>query len=149
MQVKPIHVVGIAVGGWALWAFLKLRRVGRLVFFPGGIHSFKFVGSTPVIEFNVQIQNTSSYAVTVNSLAGNLYADGVLIGNVFTQSLIDINSNSAVIVRLTAQLGLLGVVNTLIASYQGRDGKKTIMFDGYANIDDLQVPIELKFNVGL
>jgi len=149
MKVKPLGILLAAGGIYLAYNLFKVGRLARMIFFPGSIHSFDFIGSTPVIEFNVQIQNTSSKYVRVNSLAGNLFSDGVLVGNVHTTSLINVPPNQSISTRLTAQLGLLGIVNTLIASWQNRDMSKEIVFDGYANVDDFQLPLELKFNLGV
>lgn len=149
MKVTPLGILLTAAGGYLVYNLFKVGRLARMIFFPGSVHSFDFVGSTPVIQFDVQIQNTSSKSVRVNSLAGNLFSDGVLVGNVYTSSLIDVPANSNIQTRLTAQLGLLGIVNSLIAAWQNRDMSKEIIFDGYANVDDFQLPLELKFNLGV
>ena len=149
MRVTPLGILVSAGAVYLAYNLFKVGRLARMVFFPGSVHSFSFIGSTPIIEFDVQIQNTSSNSVRVNSLAGNLFSDGVLVGNIHSESLIDVPANSSISTRLVAQLGLLGIVNTLIAAWQNRDMSREIVFNGYANVDDFQLPLELKFNLGI
>lgn len=149
MKITPLGWIAAAAGAYALFAFTKIRRISTLTFFPGTIHSFSFAGSIPVLEFNISIQNTSSLPVTVKSLAGNIFSSGYLVGNVTSTSIIDIPSNSNIQTRVKAQLSLLGIVNNLIAAFQNRDSSKEISFEGFANVDNLQIPLNLKFNLGL
>ena len=109
----------------------------------------RFEGVTPVMSFQVIAQNSSSLSVSVDSLAGNLFSKGLLIGNVFSLLPIKIAGNSRGYVNVEARFFILGIANDIIASFQNRDFVQSITFEGFANVEGVQVPINLSFNVGL
>lgn len=149
MRITPVAVLGGAALAFLVYKFTQLRRVGRLIFFPGSVHSFSMQGQIPVIQFNLSIQNTSSQSVVLRSVAGNLFADGVLVGNISSQGVIEIPANGSIYTRVAAQLSFLGIVNSIIDAIQDKDTSKVLMFEGFANVDDLQVPVDLKLNLGV
>ena len=149
MPLKLSHLLIGSAAAWVLYQAVKVRRVARIIFFPAGIDRMDFVGSSPVITFRMRMQNTSSEMVRVNSLAGNMTFDGVLIGNVALSQILEIPANSERVVDITAYLSPLGIVNTLIDSFVNRDFSKEVLLSGFANIDGLQLPIEMRFNLGV
>lgn len=138
-----------AAGAFGLYWLYKVRAVGNLVFFPGPITAMRFEGVTPVMSFQVIAQNSSSLGVSVQSLAGNLFSKGLLIGNVFSVKPIQLAGNARGYVNVEARFFILGIVNDIIASFQNRDFVQNITFEGFANVEGVQVPIKLSFNVGL
>lgn len=106
------------------------------------------VGSVPVITVEVSIQNTSSTDVPINSFAGNVFADGSLIGNIANFVPVVIPANSQVVIPVSMQLQILGVVNQIIQAFQYGNVKKALQVNATANVAGLPVPIKLNYNVG-
>lgn len=139
----------VLVGGAiiALTAFQKFRSAGSLNFYPGSLKNIYLDGITPVATFGLVIQNPSSQSFTVKSLAGNLTANGFQIGNVSSYLPIEILANSQRTYNLTVRLSILGVVNDIISAFNGNGATQTIEFKAWANVDNLSVPITLKYKV--
>lgn len=148
MRITPVTVLGGAAIAFVVYKLSQLKRVARLIFFPGPIHSFSMQGQIPVINFDLSIQNTASNAVVLRSVAGNLFADGILVGNVRSQGAVEVPANSSIQTRVIGQFSLIGIVNSIIDAIRDRDTSKEISFEGFANVDDLQVPVSLKINLG-
>lgn len=105
-------------------------------------------GITPVITFSLAIQNTSNQTMVVNSLAGNLYANSFLIGNVSSYVPVRVKANGETILQLTVRLSLLGIVQDIIRAFNGNGFQQQLEFDARANIDRYQVPIKISYKVG-
>jgi LEA14-like dessication related protein len=120
----------------------------NLNFFPGTISAMDMVGANPVISFTIQAQNTSGTALTINSLSGNISQGSTLIGNVynFTPVTLPPQSNTAILV--TAQLSALTITNDIVQAFQNGLAPTTITVQCVANVNGVQVPINLTYTVG-
>lgn len=137
---------GIAAVAFVL--FSKARALANLVFSPGTVNNMGFINGTPVADFTILVQNTSSAGLTVNSFAGNVFSNNTLVGNVFNFSPVDIPPNSQVPVNVSIQFKALGIVNDIIRSFQYNNFGQVVSIDGFANVSGLQLPIHLQFAVG-
>lgn len=140
-------VLGIAalVGAY----FYKQKEAaGHLLFFPGNITAMYFDNATPVAELTIQVQNTSNSNINLYSLAGQVYANGTLIGNISNFSGVTITANSSVLLPITVQFSILGAVNDLIRSFQTGQFRQDISIEGYVNAANFQVPLKLTFKIG-
>lgn len=140
-------VLGIAAL-LGLYFYKQKEAAGHLIFFPGNIVDMGFAGSSPVASLTIQVQNTSNAGIDLNSIAGSVYANGILVGNVSNFNPVHIAGNSQTLIPLTVQFNLLGVVNDIIRAFQTGSFRQDIMIDGYVNAGSFQVPVQLKFNVG-
>ncbi len=147
---KSAYIIGggvLGYLGWFLWR--KYNAIKNLIFAFGNVSSLDLVGTTPVLTFTIIAQNTSTTDIQVNSFAGNLYANNLLVGNVsnFTPVIIAANSNTAIPVQ--AQLGLIGIVNDIITAFQTKNAVQNLHIDGAINVLGQQVPIKMDFAVGV
>jgi len=153
--LKPITLrTGTAVFlGLATLAVLELWRkqsaLGSLNFYPAGIKKLDFDGATPVITVSLVAQNTSNKDFTLNSIAGNLFADSYFVGNLssFGQPF-TIRSNAQTPIDLEIRLQIIGLANNIIQALTQNDFSVNLELDAWANIDGLQVPINQKFKIG-
>lgn len=147
---KLIKTAAIIGGGIIAYnVLIKGKALGKINFVSGGVHSFAMQGITPILTVGVIAQNTSSQKFIVRSIAGNVTADGYLIGYVsyFGQTEILPNSQAQILVPIV--LSPLGIVQDIINAFQMNDSTQQIEFKGYANVDNFQVPIDNKYKVGL
>jgi LEA14-like dessication related protein len=135
-----------ALGAWYLY---KLRSVGNLVFFPGSITGMRWEGMTPVMSFQVVVQNSSSMPVSIHSLAGSLYSNGLLVGNVFSVMPKELAGNSQAFVDVEVRFLLLGIVNDIISSFMNRNFVQKVKFEGFANAEGVQIPVDITLSVGI
>lgn len=140
-------LLGLGVLGFVIWS--KFRAISNLVFSPGSVTGIDIQGTVPFVYFTVFVQNTAGTGVTIDSFAGNIWANGQLIGNVSNFSPVYLAPNSQTSVPITAQLGFLGIVNEIIAAFQNRNTSQQIEVKGYANGVGFQVPVNIKLLVGL
>jgi len=145
---KPILFT--AVAGVLLYSlFRKSAGAGSLNFFPSKVHSFEFDGLTPVVTIGLGVQNTSNQSFTLNSFAGKLFSNSYYIGNLSSFVKQTIYPNSQQIIYIKARLQPLGIVNDIIRAIDNKNFSQEIIMKATANVDRLQVPVNLQFKVGL
>ncbi len=142
-----VIAMGAGVVGVGLLALSKARAIGNLIFLPGPIHSVKFIGANPVITFGIMIQNASAFPMVVDSIAGQLYVDGTLIGNISAFNSIIVPANAQIMTFVDAKLLLIGIVNGVIKAFQFRNSTVNIAVEGVVSVGLLQVPISLQFSI--
>lgn len=147
--IETTKAIALGAGAFILYSlFRKGYAAGTLNFYPGNIKDLYIENARPVIILGVAAQNTSNQSFTVNSFAGNLYANGYLVGNVSNFTPQTISRNSEKIIDLKIRLGVLGVVNNIIQAWNNGSFQQDLEFDGYANVDNLQVHVPLKYQIG-
>ena len=117
-------------------------------FFPGGVDSIHFDGATPVITITLIAHNTSNQQMTINSLDGNISANGTYIGNASSFIPQTILPNSQSTVKVDIRLGIFNIVNDIIRAFQFGNFQQVITFEGSANVDNIQVPLNMNYTVG-
>jgi LEA14-like dessication related protein len=128
--------------------FAKAAAAKRMNFFPGGVDSIHFDGDTPVITITLIAHNTSNQQMTINSLDGNISANGTYIGNASSFIPQTIFPNSQSTVKVDIRLGVFNIVNDIIRAFQFGNFQQVINFTGSANVDNIQVPINMNYTVG-
>lgn len=150
MASQTGKLVALAAGGLLVYSLLrKGTGISTLNFFPEKVRSIDFDGLTPVMTIGLGVQNTSNQGFALKSLAGNLYANNYYIGNVSSFSLKTIPPNSQTIIYITARLQLIGIVNDIMNAFENQNFSQDIQIKAMANIDTLQVPINLNYKIGL
>lgn len=143
------NTVLTAAAGVILYSTLtKANALQTLNFYPAAVKDLRFDGATPVITIGLAIQNTSNQKMILKSFAGNVSANGYLVGNVssFIPAVIEPNRQS--VLWLTLRLSLIGIVQDIISALQGGGISQNLRLSATANIDYWQVPIDIKYKVG-
>jgi LEA14-like dessication related protein len=107
-----------------------------------------FDGATPVLTVGLVVENTSNQSMTIKSLVGNLYANGYNVGHLSAFDPQEITPNSQSVISIDIRMGLLGIVNDIIRAVQYGNFTQDLQLTGYANVDNLQVPIDEKYKAG-
>jgi len=141
----------IALGALAfiiLGAFTKSQALQRLIFYPRNLKDIHWEGITPVMTLGVAAQNASDQSAVLKSIAGEIYANDYLIGNIsyFTPQII--YPNAETIIFLNARLFPLAIVSDIIDAINNKTFDQTLEIESQANIDNLQTPLDLKFKFG-
>lgn len=145
-----IKTAGLVAAGVVVYNVLvKGKALGSINFISGNVHSLALQGTTPVLTVGVIAQNTSSQKFVVRSIAGNVSADGYLIGYVSYFGQTEILPNSQVQIYVPIVLSPLGIVQDIINAFQTNNSQQEIEFKGYANVDNFQVPVDNKYKVGI
>ena len=126
----------------------KATATGKLLFYPGSIENIHFEGTTPVMRLGIVAQNTSNQALTFNSLAASLTANGTLIGNIGAFAPQAVMPNSQQIIYIDVRLSLIGIVNDIIRDVQYGNFSQDIVVSGFANVENYQVPLQMTFKAG-
>lgn len=141
------EILLIAAGILGLYFYKQKEAAGNLIFFPGNITGMDFENSMPVAYLTLQVQNTSNVDIDLNSMAGNVFANGIRIGNVSNFSAVRLSRNSQVLLPIKVQFDLIGITNDIIRAWQGGVFRQTITIEGFVNAGSVQVPINLAFKV--
>lgn len=137
------------LAGAAWFVMRKSSAAGNLIWSPGQISDISSVGTNPTMQISVIAQNTSNTELLLNSFAGNLYANGTLIGNVSNFLPTVIAGNTQTPVPLTLTLLPLGLVNDLINAFINKTAIQNLDLEGMANVNSFQVPVPLKFTLNV
>ncbi len=142
---------GILLGGAALVLYNLINKSaagGTLNFYPDTVRNIRFEGATPIMTIGLAVQNTSGQKFVIRSIAGNLYSNNYLVGNLsyFLPQTIAANSQSSLF--LDARLGLLGIVNDIIRAFQTGSIQQDVKLTAFANVDNFQVPIDITYKIG-
>lgn len=146
---NALRISLLAAAAFAVNALFKARAGGMLNFYPGSIMGFSFDGFNPVVKIGVAVQNPTSSNFNLRALAGNLYANGTLIGNVSNFSSTVVPANSETIYQVSVKLAILGIVNDLIRVFKKESAfKYKIDLEGWANVNNFSVPLKLSYQLG-
>ena len=147
---KPLALTGAALLLYAL--FSKGSQLGQLVFYPGKVRDIQMWPEI-TMQLELIIQNTNSDSLQINSIAGALYSNesgtSTLIGNVSSFVPVRINGNTQGMILVAVRLKAISLVNEIIRAFQQNNFSKEIELDASANVDNLQLPVNLTFKVGL
>ncbi len=108
----------------------------------------KFDHGKPSLIANLKVQNTSNQAFTLQSMAGNVYANNTLVGNVALFSSVTIPPNKQAIIPMNIDLLLIGLVNNIIDAITNGSVKQNLELEALANVDGFQVPVDLEYKIG-
>lgn len=140
----------LLVGGVVAYNYLvKGRSLSNVNFYPEKVQSVDLVSGVPYMVVGLLVQNTSGQKLVVNSIAGNVYANDTLIGNASNFSPYAINPNAQGTMYLQIRFALLGIVNDIFNAFQSNNFTQTMEFDGFANVDNVQIPIKITYKIGL
>jgi hypothetical protein len=128
--------------------FATGKTLKSLRFFPKKVYDIKWEDATPVLKFGLGVQNISNESLMLNSLSGNVFCNGIIIGSVTLFSPTKLNASSETILFFTVRLSLLGIVQDLIKAFKGGGWKKNIVFKAMANVDRWNIPINVSYTVG-
>lgn len=149
-MAKTSTIITWAAAGFAFlwWAGTQVVAGLNLVFYPGSVTAISMSGATPVITFTMQVQNTSGTALNFNSLSGNITSGSTLIGNIYNFTPIIIAPNSTSLIPVTAQLNAIGLANDIVTAFSSNASSQAIIVEGVANVNNIQIPVNLNFTVG-
>jgi len=142
-------VLLIGAAGIAAYVFYsKARALADLVITPGPITDMGFQDATPVATVTVLAQNTSSTGILINSFAGNVFSNNILVGNAFSFQPVLIPGNAQVPVIINIQFKALGIVADIIRAFQQNNFSQDIQVQGFANVSGWQLPVNVDFKFG-
>jgi LEA14-like dessication related protein len=130
-----------------LYYLTKSRAANNLTFYPGSITGMGLQNGEPMMQLDFIVQNTSNADVALNSIAGNAYSNGYLVGNISNFQGAVIRGNSETRVPVLVRFNLIGAVNDIIDAFQTGNFRQDITIEGRVNGEGISVPIELKFQV--
>lgn len=128
----------LLVGSVTLYAlFTKARTAANLIFYPGIPSDLDISGGNPILKLPIQVQNVGGTPLTLRSVAGNVYANNVLIGNASNIAPMVVPGYSKTILNVSLQLSWFGIVQDIIKAFQGNGGSQEIKWDCYFSIEGL------------
>lgn len=149
LSIKTSQAILLTAGAVVLYnAINKGHALGTLNWFPSGVQDISFDGATPVMKLALMAQNTSGQQMVLNSFAGNLYANDILIGNLSSFSPQVIPPNNQRVLIFNVRLSLLGIVNDIINAFQSHSTVQSFVLEAHANVDNFQIPVDLNYKVG-
>ncbi len=148
--MKASTVIFTGAAGFILYSLLrKGQAAGNLFYFPDKVYSFRFDNLTPVMVIGLRVQNTSNQYFNLNSFAANVTSDGYVVGNAYSFTPQRISPNSESVVLITLRLFTISLVTELFRAFDTKNFTKEITVEGQMNVDNLQVPVNLDYKIGL
>jgi hypothetical protein len=147
--MKALTAGILGLGGLLIYSlFRKGKALGNLIFFPYSIKNIRFQGATPILSLGITVQNTSNQSFTLKSIAGELFANNYLIGNLSQFTPLTINPNSEVVMYVDCRLSLLSIVGDIVNAIKTGAWSQNLELECMANVDNLQVPINITYKFG-
>lgn len=143
---KTILFGGAAVLLYSLFAKATAGR--NLVFYPKGIHSIDFENGSPVLNVKLGVGNTTNHNFSIYSIAGDVYTNNTYIGYISNFSTVNIPARSESLIPIKIKLSLIGIVSQLVDGLTQGTWTQKIELDMKANVDNLVVPVVIKYQVG-
>lgn len=142
--MNPVNIFLVGTLATAAWfAFSKKKSAGLLNYYLTGL-SVAFDGVTPLLKFQLVVQNVSNEYYQVNSVVADVYADGTNIGNLSSFTTVKIPPASAAAVPVVVRLRLLAIVDDLVSLIQQKSGiPKKLEIKGYINASGFVAPLEI------
>jgi LEA14-like dessication related protein len=139
--ILPIVVLGAA-------AFLLIRRTAFAKNLNFVIRGVKLGGRwlAPRIEITIGLQNPSNQKANFKSLSGLVKWNDAEFANISSFNAVTIAANSETQIKVNAEPSVMGIFETVKKIIkEGIKGKITIV--GTANVDNLQIPINVTKNL--
>ena len=151
--MKPIQVVGVTAAGLFILNMLSRKAAaGTLNIYQGAVKGISWEGLTPVITVGIIVSNTSNQTFNINSLAGSMTTitngKNYVIGSASSFTRQSILPNSQTTVWIDVKLSIIGVVADIFNIIQYGNYEQALTFNGYVNVDGLQVPVNFNYKVG-
>jgi len=143
-----LSVLLVLAAGAGLYFWNLSKAAANLIYFPGNITGFRLDGISPVVYVDLIIQNTNNVSFTINSLAGNVFSDSTVIGNIANFTPVEEAGNSQTSVPLTLVLQPIAIVGDIIAIFTGGVGKRNLQVHGTVNANGIQEGFDLNYNIG-
>lgn len=97
----------------------------------------------------LNVSNTVAETILFNSLEGEIYFNGELLGTVNNDLQIVIPASGSKIIPLSVNLFFLPSVNVITDLISGKlKGKANFEFKGIARVENFDFPIILKYSLG-
>lgn len=138
MKNKALIPIIIIAGIAALYFIGKSRLMKLKVLFRG----FKVTGKIWAPKFNIKfgLQNPTSETANLESIVGEVYANGKVIANVSTFQPLTIKANNETPLNLIAEPVGISIAKTVIEFIKTKN-KLNIDFKGSATVDNIVYPI--------
>jgi len=101
----------------------------------------------PKIFVTLGIQNPTEDTPTINSVVGEILANGKLIANVNNFTKIKIGANSETAYSITAEPQSIGIITEILRMIKDKSLKQKFTFNGTINIGGNSFPINFDYSV--
>lgn len=143
---KPLFaLVGIAGGALLIGAIAKGAIARNLNFVISGLR----IGGTvlqPILYVVLGAQNPSSLDYTIQSLSGNVFVNGSLIGNASNFNEVTLKANTQTKYEVAVQLSILVVTSTILSLFQGTIAGNLVI-QGTVNVEHVPVPLDVTYKI--
>lgn len=124
----------------AYFLFQGASTLNSLVFLAKGVTM-----QNGFLQLTLGIQNPTSNALTIQSLAGNILVNGSAFGNIsnFVPTVIAANSETDMVLNIAASP--LGIAAGLVNELESSGTNLSVAAQGVANVNGQPIPVSLTF----
>jgi LEA14-like dessication related protein len=142
---KDIFIAALAVA--AYYAYTTKKAIGQLNYYIKGV-GLSFDNFSPLLLLQIEVQNPSNAAFTINSFVGNLSSGGDNIGNVSSFAKVVVAPASQIIYPIVVRLNLVTIVSDLVNLITKKSGiPQEVELTGYVNASGIVSSINLKYKI--
>lgn len=146
-KLKPSHLILPIVGLVAAGLLLMKKGAATLGYYIQKV-GISIDGFTPILRLDVGVQNPSNQSFTIRSIAGSVTVDGQPVGTVSMFETIVVAPVSQAIIPVYIRLSPLAIVSDLVSIITKGSGiPKTIVFNGYVNVNELVDDVQLTYKL--
>jgi hypothetical protein len=137
----------LIIGGLAAWFFISARNLSQNIKFVIRRISFGGTFLQPKIFITLAAQNPTNAGATVKSIVASINYKGNTFADVSSFQVQNIRPQSENMIVLTAQPSAIGIFSTVRNIIQDKKFVNDIAIVGTANIDGVNVPINLQYGI--
>lgn len=110
--------------------------------------NFAYAPSGLILTFMLNVSNTVAETILLNSLEGEIFFNGELLGTVNNDLQITIPASGSKIIPLSVNLFFLPSVNVITDLISGKlKGNANFEFKGIARVENFDFPVTLKYSL--
>lgn len=136
----------IAGAGIAIFLLSRLSLSKKLNFL---FQSIKTGGTIlqPTIDVGISVQNPTNQTAVIRSISGQITLNNKSIANISSFDTQTILPNSDTLITIKARPSILGIFNTIKNVLNNQTGNNTIVINGSANVDNINLPFSISQNI--
>lgn len=136
----------IAGAGIAIFLLSRLSLSKKLNFL---FQSIKTGGTIlqPTIDVGISVQNPTNQTAVIRSISGQITLNNKSIANISSFETQTILPNSDTLITIKARPSILGIFNTIKNVLNNQTGNNTIVINGSANVDNINLPFSISQNI--
>lgn len=146
--MSELGTIALIIGGFFLIKFINTGTAIANLKFVLRSASLQIQGLAPMVNLVIGVQNIASTSFTVYAITGVLYLNGTAVANINSIQPVAIAPLAETPYSILLNPNVSTLANDIVNIMQGNSSlAATIRFVGSVNVDNVQAPIDISYNL--